>query len=101
VHIEDDHESRAWAVAGNSLVVVDQSKKGAGSARANKSPEDSTRKRRRMMRDWAEDEEDDASAYMLNPRKKRSEQTKQEGHTPPVEPTPNVMVGGERDRPPP
>jgi hypothetical protein len=54
-----------------------------------------------MMRDWAEDEEDDASAYMLNPRKKRSEQTKQEGHTPLVEPTPNVMAGGERDRPPP
>jgi hypothetical protein len=28
------------------------------------------------MQDWLEDEaEEDASAYMLNPRKKRSEQT--------------------------
>jgi hypothetical protein len=28
------------------------------------------------MQDWSEDEaEEDASAYMLNPRKKRSEQT--------------------------
>jgi hypothetical protein len=29
-----------------------------------------------MVRDWSEDEaEEDASAYMLNPWKKRSEQT--------------------------
>jgi hypothetical protein len=96
VHIEDDHESRAWAVAGKSPVIVDQSKKGAKSTRANESPEDSTRKRCRMVRDWAEDEEDDASAYMLNPRKKRSEQTRQEAQTPPVGPTPNVMAGEER-----
>jgi hypothetical protein len=37
------------------------------------------------MRDWSEDEaEEDASAYMLNPQKKRSEQAMQGGSTPPV-----------------
>jgi hypothetical protein len=36
-----------------------------------------------MVRDWSEDEaEEDASAYMLNPRKRRSEQTTQGGSTP-------------------
>jgi hypothetical protein len=35
-----------------------------------------------MVRDWSKDEEDDASIYMLNPRKKRSEQTRQGGLTP-------------------
>jgi hypothetical protein len=51
VHVEDDHESRARAVAGKSLVTTDQSKKRAESSRANKSLEDSTRKRYRMVRD--------------------------------------------------
>jgi hypothetical protein len=82
VHVEDDHESGARAVAGKSLVTTDQSKKRAESSRANMSLEDSTRKRYRMVRDWSEDEEDEASAYMLNPRKKRSEQTRQGGSTP-------------------
>jgi hypothetical protein len=81
-----------------------------------------------MVRDWSEDEEDDASAYMLNPRKKRSEQTRQggstpplmvptedtmgmrsetalevlqEGQTPPVGLTPSVMAAEELARPPP
>jgi hypothetical protein len=52
-----------------------------------------------MVGDWSEDEaEEDASAYMLNPRKRRSEQTTQgvstpsakgpqEGQTPPTGPT--------------
>jgi hypothetical protein len=85
VHIKDDHESRARAVARKSLVAADQSKKRARSSRANESPEDSTRKHRRMVRDWSEDEaEEDTSAYMLNPRKKRSEQTMQGGSTPPA-----------------
>jgi hypothetical protein len=76
VDIEDDHESRARAVSGKSLITADQSKKRAGSSWANESPEDSTRKHRRMVRDWSEDEEDeDTSTYMLNPQKKRSEQT--------------------------
>jgi hypothetical protein len=67
VHVKDDHASGAWAVAGKSRVAADQLKKGAGSSRANESLEDSTRKHRRMVRDWSGDEEDDASAYMLNP----------------------------------
>jgi hypothetical protein len=81
-----------------------------------------------MVRDWSKDEEDDASAYKLNPQKKRSEQTRQggstpplmvpiegtmgtrpktalevsqEGQTPPVGPTPSVMVAEERARLPP
>jgi hypothetical protein len=29
------------------------------------------------MLDWSDDEAEDTSAYMLNPRKKRSEQTMQ------------------------
>jgi hypothetical protein len=38
-----------------------------------------------MVQDWSEDEEDEnVSAYMLNPQKKRSEQTMQGGSTPPV-----------------
>jgi hypothetical protein len=54
-----------------------------------------------MVRDWSEDKEDDASAYMLNPRKKRSKQTRQEGQMPLVGLTPSVMVAEERARPPP
>jgi hypothetical protein len=74
--IVDDHEAGAQADAGKRPVAAGQSKKRAGSPQANKAPEDLTRKRRRMVRDWSEDEEDkDASAYMLNPRKRRSEQT--------------------------
>jgi len=68
VHVEDDHEFRAQAIAGKSPVAADQSKKRAGSSRANESLEDSTRKRRWTMQDWSEDEaEEDVSAYMLNP----------------------------------
>jgi hypothetical protein len=60
-----------------------------------------------MVRDWSEDEEDeDASAYVLNPRKRRSEQTTQgestppakgpqEGLTPPARPTPDVRIAKE------
>jgi hypothetical protein len=82
---KDDHKSRARAGAGKSPSAPDQSKKRAGSSRTHESPEDSTRKHRRMVRDWSEDEaEEDASAYMLNPRKKRSEQTMQGGSTPPA-----------------
>jgi hypothetical protein len=77
VHVEDDHESGARAIAGKSPVAADQLKKRAGSSRENESLEDSIRKCHRMVRDWSEDEEDDASAYMLNPQKKRSEQTRQ------------------------
>jgi hypothetical protein len=71
VHIEDDHDSRARARIGKSPVATDQSKKRAGSSQANESLEDSTRKCRRTTRDW--EAEEDASAYMLNPRRKRSE----------------------------
>jgi hypothetical protein len=85
VDVEDDHESGAWAVSGKSPIVADQSKKRARSSQANESLEDSTRKRHRMVQDWSEDEEDEnASAYMLNPWKKRSEQTMQGGSPPPV-----------------
>jgi hypothetical protein len=60
-----------------------------------------------------EDEEDkDTSAYMLNPRKKRSEQIMQggstppikgpqEGQTPPMGPTPSVRIAEEQARLPP
>jgi hypothetical protein len=76
VHIEDDHVSRAQTVAGKCLVTIDQSKKRVRSFQANESPEDSTRKHRRMVRDWSEDKaEEDASAFLLNPWKKRSDQT--------------------------
>jgi hypothetical protein len=72
--VEDDHEAKAQAEAEKSPVAAGQSKKRAGSPQADKAPEDSTRKRHRMVRDWSEDEEDeDASAYMLNPRKRRNE----------------------------
>jgi hypothetical protein len=67
VHVEDDHKFEAWTVAGKSLVVADQLKKRAESSWANESPEDSTRKHRRLVRAKSEDEEDDTSAYMLNP----------------------------------
>jgi hypothetical protein len=83
MHVEDDHESKARAVAGKSPITADQSKKRARSSRANESPEDSTSKRHRMVRDWSEDKEDGASTYMLNPQKKRSKQTRQGGSTPP------------------
>jgi hypothetical protein len=44
-----------------------------------------------MVRDWSEDEaEEDASAYMLNPWKRRSEQTMQGG----IDPTSKGAVGG-------
>jgi hypothetical protein len=83
--VEDDHKAGARADVGKRPVAAGQSKKRAGSPQANKAPEDSTRKHRRMVRDWSEDEEDeDASAYMLNPRKRRSEQTTQGGLTPPA-----------------
>jgi hypothetical protein len=72
VDVKDDHKAGIQAEAGKSLVTAGQSKKRAESSQADKAPEDSTRKRRRMVRDWSEDE--DASAYMLNPQK-RSEQT--------------------------
>jgi hypothetical protein len=110
VDVEDDHEAGPRAEAGKSLVAAGQSKKRARSPQADKAPEDSTRKRRRMVRDWSED--DDASAYMLNPRKRRSEQTTQggstpptkgpqEGQTPPAGPTPGVRTAEEQARPPP
>jgi hypothetical protein len=61
-------------VARKSPVAADQSKKRAGSSQANESPQDSTRKHRQTKRDWSEDEaEEDTSAYMLNPRRKRRE----------------------------
>jgi hypothetical protein len=65
------------------------------------------------MLDWSKDEaEEDASTYMLNPRKKRSEQTMQGGSTPPVKgsqegqpppvgPTPSARIAKEEVRPPP
>jgi hypothetical protein len=66
--VEDDHEARARAGARKSPSAPDQSKKRAESSRAQESLEDSTRKHRRMVRDWLEDEaEEDTSAYMLNP----------------------------------
>jgi hypothetical protein len=111
--IEDDHEARAREEAGKSPAAAGQSKKRAGSSQADKAPEDSTRKRCRMVRDWSEDEEDeDTSAYMLNPRKRRSEQTTQGGSTPPAKgpqegqtpqagPTPGVRTVEEQARPPP
>jgi hypothetical protein len=113
VHIKDDHDSGAWAGTGKSLVATDQSKKRAGSSEANEGPEDSTKKRRQTMLDWSEDEEEkDTSAYMLNPRRKRSEQTMQglssppikgpqEKQMPPVGPTPSVRIAKEETRPPP
>jgi hypothetical protein len=66
-----------------------------------------------MVQDWSEVEaEEDTSAYMLNPSKKRSEQTMQwgltppakgaqEGQTPLVGPMPNVRTAKEETRPPP
>jgi hypothetical protein len=113
VHVEDDHESGARVVARKSPITADQSKKRAGSSRANESPEDSTRKHHHMVRDWSEDKaEEDVSAYKLNPQKKRSEQTiqggstppakrAQEGQTPPVGPTPSMRTVEEKTRPPP
>jgi hypothetical protein len=75
-HIEDDHDSRAQEGTGKSPVATDQSKKRARSSQTNKSPKDSTRKYRQTMQGWSEDKaEEDASAYMLNPQKKRSKQT--------------------------
>jgi hypothetical protein len=65
------------------------------------------------MQDWLEDEaEEDASAYMLNPRKKRSEQAMQEGSIPPVKglqedqtplvgPTTSLRTAEDQARPPP
>jgi hypothetical protein len=76
VHIEDDRDSEAWARTGKSPITLEQSKKRARSSQTNESPEGSTRKRRRTIIDWSEEEttEEDASAYLLNPRQKRSEQ---------------------------
>jgi hypothetical protein len=66
-----------------------------------------------MVRDWSEDEaEEDVSAYMLNPRKKRSGQTTQgestppakgpqEGQTPPAGPTPSMKIAEKETKPPP
>jgi hypothetical protein len=47
--VEDDHEAGAQADAGKRSVTAGQSKKRAGSPQADKAPEDSTRKRRRMV----------------------------------------------------
>jgi hypothetical protein len=81
--VEDDHEAGTQEEAGKSLAAAGQSKKRAGSSQVDKALEDSTMKRCCMVRDWSEDEEDeDTSAYMLNPRKRRSEQTMQGGSTP-------------------
>jgi hypothetical protein len=92
---------------------TEQLKKKAESSRAQEGPEEPPSKRRRTMQDWSEDEaEEDMSAYMLNPRKKRSEQTRQEGSTPPVKgpqegqtppvgPAPSVRTAEEQARPPP
>jgi hypothetical protein len=83
VDVEDDHKVGARAEARKSPVATGQSKKRAGSSQADKALEDSTRKCHRMVQDWSEDEEDeDASAYMLNPQKRRSDQTTQGGSTP-------------------
>jgi hypothetical protein len=74
--VEDDHEAKARAGARKSPSAPDQSKKRAESSRAQESLEDSTRKCHRMVRDWLEDQaEEDTSTYMLNPQKRRSEQT--------------------------
>jgi hypothetical protein len=111
--IKDDHEIGARAEAGKSLVGAGQSKKRAESSEADKALDDSTRKRRRMVRDWSEDEEnEDTSAYMLNPQKRRSEQTThggstplakgpQEGQMPQAGPTPDMRTAEEQARPPP
>jgi hypothetical protein len=74
-YIEEDHDSKARAGIGQSLVTTDQSKKRARSSQASESPEGSTRKRRRTIIDWSEEEmaEEDASANVLNPQRKRSE----------------------------
>jgi hypothetical protein len=81
--IEDDHEVGAQAGVGKSPSALDKSKKRARSSRAQESLEDSTRKHYQMVCDWSKDEaEEDASAYMLNPWKRRSEQTIQGGSTP-------------------
>jgi hypothetical protein len=67
----------------------------------------------RVLHDWSEDEaEEDASAYMLNPQKRRSEQTTQggstppakgpqEGQTPPTGPTPTLKTTEKENRPSP
>jgi hypothetical protein len=111
--VEDDHEAGARAEAGKSPFAAGQSKKRVERPQADKAPEDLTRKRHRMVRDWSEDEEDeDTSAYMLNPQKRRNEQTTQggstppakgpqEGQTPPMGPTPDVRTAEERSRLPP
>jgi hypothetical protein len=111
--VVDDHEAGARAKTGKSPVAVGQSKKRARSPQADKALEDSTRKHHRMVRDWSKDEEDeDASAYMLNPRKRRSEQTtqgeltppakgSQEGQTPLAGPTSDMRIAEERSSLPP
>jgi hypothetical protein len=72
-----------------------------------------TRKHHRIVRDWLEDKaEEDMSAYKLNPRKKRSEQTTQgestppakgpqEGQMPPAGPMPSMKTMEKETRPPP
>jgi hypothetical protein len=77
MHSEDDHDSGARAGTGKGPVIPDQSKKRAESSPATESLEGSTRKRRRTIIDWSEEEtvEEDARTDMLNPRRKRSEQT--------------------------
>jgi hypothetical protein len=79
VHNEDDHDSGARAGTGKGPVITDQSKKRAKNSPASESPEGSTRKRCQTIIDWSEEEtlEEDARADMLNPRRKRSEQTMQ------------------------
>jgi hypothetical protein len=47
--VEDDHDAGAQADAGKRPVAAGQSKKKVRSPQANKPPEDSTRKRRRMV----------------------------------------------------
>jgi hypothetical protein len=86
---------------------------GVERSRADENPEQPPSKRRQVVQIWLDDEaEEDASAYMLNPRKKRSEQARaggsavpvqgpQEGQTPPVEATTTVRVVEKQTRPPP
>jgi hypothetical protein len=113
-HNEDNHDSGARADTGKGPATTDQSKKRTGSSPTGESPEGLTRKRRRIIIDWSEEEvaEEDARADMLNPRRKRSEHTmqeettpaakgSQEGQTPPVGLTPSARTSEEENRPPP
>jgi hypothetical protein len=55
-------------------------------SQADESPERPPSKRRQVVQDWSEDEmEEDVSACMLNPQKKRSEQARAGGSVVPVQ----------------